>query len=106
MFRYQEALDKHATICETLKVFGTVYKMPKKSHLGFDQWAKTIPPKFIVYADFESVLELPQLDDDGASVHPTSTLQVHLPIAAGSLTLGPDGGNGAYHEFYGANCAV
>ena len=51
-----------------------------------------------IYADFESLLERPQ--DDG------NILQVHLPIAAACLTLGPNDRNGSYHQFYGTNCAV
>ena len=97
MFRLQSTLDKHKPLCETLKVFGTIYTMPEKSHLEFDQWQKTIPPKFIVYADFESLLEKP--DDEG------NLLQVHMPIAAASLVLKPDGSR-PYNDFYGEDCIV
>jgi hypothetical protein len=101
MFSSQPMFDKHQTICASLKVSGTVYQKPLKPFLEFDQWSKSISPKFVVYADFESVLERPQNDDDTSRI-----LQVHLPIAAACLTLGPNDGNRSYHEFYGPNCAV
>ena len=98
LFRLQSTLDKHKTLCATLKVFGTVYTPPDKTRLEFDQWQKTIPPKFIVYADFESTLEKPA-DVDANDEETRSVLQVHMPIAAGALLLGPQGGSGSYTRF-------
>ena len=86
-------------MCETLKVFGTVFTAPEKNHLEFDQLQKSIPPKFIVYADFEAILKHP--DDD----MPTSVLQVHMPIAAGALLVDPYGGS-QYKDFYGEDCVI
>ena len=107
LYRHRAALEKHKPLCDTLKVFGTVYSTPKKTKLEFDQWNKTIPPKFIVYADFESTLEKPTVaDDDDDDEEVRSVLQVHKPIAAGSLTLGPDGGCGSYSSFYGEDCVI
>ena len=54
LFRSQATLDKHKPLCDDLQVFGTVYTTPAKADLKFDQWQKTISPKFIVYADFQS----------------------------------------------------
>ena len=92
-------------LCATLKVFGTVYTPPDKTRLEFDQWQKTIPPKFIVYADFEPTLEKPA-DADDNDEETRTVLQVHMPVGAGALTLGPQGGSGSYTCFYGENCVV
>ena len=78
---------------------------PDKTRLEFDQWQKTIPPKFIVYADFESTLEQPA-DIDANDEETRNVLQVHMPIGAGALLLGPQGGSGSYTRFYGENCVV
>ena len=99
LFRLQSTLDTHKPMCETLKIFGTVFTAPEKNHLEFDQWQKTIPPKFIVYGDFESILERP--GDD----LPTSVVQVHMPTAAGALVLDPYGGS-EYKHFDGEDCVV
>jgi len=98
-FPTERALKKHAVLCDHQRVYGTYYTMPTKQTLEFDQWAKTIATKFIVYADFESMLQQPA--ENG------SVLQEHLPIAAGSLTIDPLQPNRPqYRQFYGSECVV
>jgi DNA polymerase type B, organellar and viral/Recombination endonuclease VII len=106
LYCHQTALDKHIPLCKEIKLFGTVFTPPEKTYLEFDQLSKTIPPKYIVYADFEATLEKPaSADDEDDEDDARSVLQLHLPIAAGSLTIGPYGDT-EYKQFYGEECIV
>ena len=76
----------------------SVYTFPEEPALKFRDWGKTISPKFIVYADFESVLE-PIADE-------VNMIEKHLPIAVGFLTIGPSSPKPVYQKFFGSDCVV
>ena len=95
-FYYKTTFEKHRAVCLKTRVDGTVYTLPDSKQLIFSDWHKTIPPKFVVYADFESIL--PKVDEE-------EILQIHKPIAAGSLFLKPNGVT-EYSEFFGGDCVV
>ncbi len=55
-FNSQERLDKHSNYCGDHK--STVINMPKEgSKITFKDEKKTIKHPFVIYADFESILE-------------------------------------------------
>ena len=66
--------------------------MPKNQFIKFDQWEKTIEKKFVVYADFESILPPDE------KYH-----QKHEPIAAGAVFL-REGSVIEKFENFGPNC--
>ena len=76
----------------------SVYTFPEHTDLKFRDWNKTISPRFIVYADFESVLE----NDE---IH----LEKHMPIAAGLLFINKvdvTAPKTTYQQFYGPDCVI
>ena len=72
-FRKQLAYDKHLPLCNNDSGISSVVTMPTEKELSFCDWHKTISPKFVVYADFESVL----VDNDDADKP-----KKHMPCAA------------------------
>ena len=66
--------------------------MPTDKYCKFNDWSQTIEKKFVVYADFESIL--PKETDSKIR---------HEPIAAGAVLI-KEGGVQEYVNFVGADC--
>ena len=90
-FRLQQGFEKHMPTCGQIQA--SAFTMPEEKQLTFTDWHKTISPQFVVYADFESVLE-PTSD--------TSKPQKHMPCAAGYVILPSN----TYKSFFGESCIV
>ena len=99
-FRVYNTYLKHIPLCETMSKQLTVYTFPEEPILKFRDWGKTIPPKFIIYADFESTLE-----PTGAEVN---LVEKHMPIAAGFVMIDSTSPNikPVYQQFFGSDCVV
>jgi len=103
IYRQPRTLAKHKSICLKVKLMGTLFTLPEKDSLEFSDWSKMIPPKFIAYADFESILE-PQNELGVRSTTNREIIQTHKPVAAAFLMLKPNGNQ--YEEFFGLECVV
>ena len=102
-FRTDEAFQLHQNLClKFLKYGPTVYNIPAETHVEFMEWDKTIQMSYVIYADFESVLE--PCNDNGK-------LQKHMPIMA-SYLLVPRAIHDEttlpmrYEHFYGPECIL
>ena len=101
-FRKELAFDKHIPLC---KLGATqVCTMPTDPIFKFKNFSKTISPAYVVYADFESVLEVPVNT-------PESAIETHMPIAAALLMIPArkDLRNPlpiVYRDFFNSNCIV
>ena len=91
-FQKQEAYKAHVAVCMKNIDRTTLYTMPKEKLCQFTDWSKTINKKFVVYADFESILP-----------EDSKYFQRHEPIAAGAVFL-KEGNILEYINFVGANC--
>lgn len=76
-FRNPDYFDKHIALCNNANEETTLFTMPKEDELEFKSLNKTIPSKFVIYADFESFLQ----DDEKYAAN-------HTPASAGLLLLG------------------
>jgi hypothetical protein len=76
-FRNKITFEKHKIHCDIFDSPTTLFTMPEEKLLQFKSHQKTISPKFIIYADFESILELD-----------SKYYQNHIPASAGLLLLG------------------
>ena len=93
-FRHKRAFEKHVGLCQLNVERTTLYTYPEEKFVQFQDWSKTIPSQFVVYADFESVLS-PDNEHH----------QKHLPIAAG-LVLIHHNKVVDYRHFVGEDCGV
>ena len=91
-FRKIEAYVKHTGLCRKNVEQTTLFEMPKSKFVRFQDWSKTIKQKFVVYADFESILPPDE------NYH-----QRHEPVAAGCCLL-YDGNLVEYKAFVGEEC--
>jgi hypothetical protein len=98
-FRLQKTFEKHLSLCNNMTYNKTIYTMPEKTTLTFEDFSKTISPKYIIYADFESLLEKPDIENS------KGIIQVHKPSAAALLVISPDGAL-TYKYFYGNDCIL
>jgi hypothetical protein len=89
-------LEEHLPFC--LRNQPQHLKMPKEKDYEFRNWAKTLSPSFVVYADIECLLEAGETN---------GVLQRHKPIAAAFLIV-PHSSlthmQPTYHSFVGATC--
>ena len=91
-FWHQDPFVLHKALCKRNVNPTTRFDMPKNQFIKFDQWEKTIEKKFVVYADFESILP-----------HDEKYHQRHEPIAAGAVFL-REGGVIEKFKNFGPNC--
>ena len=96
-FRVQQAYEKHLPLCGQLDSQATMYTMPVEKQLKFSDWHKSVSPAFVVYADFESVLE---------DTCDASRPQKHMPCAAAYILLNLKTGQSTYKSFFGEQCIV
>ena len=68
--------DAHVAVCKKNVERTTLFTMPKDNSCEFTNWKATIEKKFVVYADFESILPAD-----------TKYFQRHEPIAAGAVLI-------------------
>ena len=105
-FDTQKSLDHHQDLClHFLKFGGSMYELSPYKTLEFREWHKTVAPSYVVFADFESVL---QPSDDALSAR-CSILQKHLPNMAAYLMVPIAHGNEQllekeYKVFEGSSC--
>ena len=92
-FRYQTAFNNHQKLCLNNQLGTTLYTMPTDTQLTFKDWSKTINPPFVIYADFESVLQKDEKHH-----------QKHMPIAAGMLLINNFKDTKEYFEYIGPDC--
>ena len=93
-FRKQKRFDDHVALCKKNVEPTTLYKMPTKKEVKFQDWSKTIRKEYVIYADFESIL-------------PTHIKfhQKHEPIGAGAVLL-KNGIVEEYKDWIGADCVI
>ena len=91
-FRYTDAFEKHAELCKKNVDPTTLFEMPKNKFVRFQDWSKTIKQKFVIYADFESILPKDEV-----------YFQRHEPVAAGCCLIQEDV-LVDYQQYYGADC--
>jgi hypothetical protein len=100
-FRNKSTFEKHIPLCSSLAIKPTMYTLPNNTILRFTQWNKTVSPAYVVYADFESLLE---------PCSEGNIVQVHMPLAAGykfipainhAKTLPAE-----YQQFVGEDCRL
>jgi len=101
-FYTQKAFDLHKRLCLSFIKFGpTTYNIPDCSHIEFNEWQKSVPLSYVVYADFESILE---------KTEDTSKIQKHIPIMASYLLVPSETIKGqipiTYKHFYGPGCIL
>ena len=75
-FQKRPAYEKHKGLCKKNIEPTTLFEMPENKFIRFQDWSKTIKHKFVVYADFESILP-PDV----------KYFQRHEPVAAGCCLL-------------------
>ena len=91
-YRLEKAYLQHLSLCSVNTDKETLYEMPENNQCKFSDYSKTISPPYIIYADFESAINTISSDKD-----------IHTPIAAGLLILGPNNYSKYYH-FIGLYC--
>ena len=84
--------DAHVAVCKKNIERTTLFTMPKDNSCEFTNWKATIEKKFVVYADFESILPAD-----------TKYFQRHEPIAAGAVLI-QEGKVSEYVNFVGSDC--
>jgi len=105
-FGSDAAFQLHENLCLKFLNFGpTVYSIPENTHLQFNEWQKSVPMSYVVYADFESVLE--KCNDNNSN----DKIQKHMPIMASYLLVPHRIHNEVtlpmrYEHFYGPDCIV
>jgi len=105
-FRSITSFNLHQTLCLKFLKFGpTIYSIPTNTHIQFTEWQKSVPLSYVVYADFESLLERCGNDLD------PKKLQKHVPIMASYLLVPKQIHTEQtlpmrYEHFYGPDCVV
>ena len=93
-YKNNKSLAKHEKLCKLKKAQNTLFTLPKNLLLKFNAFHKTVSPPFVIYADFESCINTVD-----------SYKEIHTPLSAGMLLLGPNGFK-LYHTFIGENCII
>ena len=91
-FRKVKTYEKHIGLCIKNVDPTTLFDMPENKYIRFQDWSKTMKQKFVIYADFESILPSDK-----------KYYQRHEPIAAGCCLV-EEGVIVEYQQFLGATC--
>jgi hypothetical protein len=105
-FNSEKSLDKHMQLCLHFLKFGPcTYELSTYNTIEFRDWQKLVIPSYIVYADFECVLQT-----QTAQISPANQLlQKHVPSMAAYLLVPIQHDKESllpmdYKVFYGPNC--